>query len=94
MVHIENVAESDGTVQGVMALQQRESKNAKCPFYRKESRLKVYCEGFVSHSGVHMAFGDPEGCLAWRRKYCNDGYVDCPLAEALYEKKYNEEKRP
>jgi hypothetical protein len=48
----------------------------------------------VRGSSCHQCFGDAKDHLLIMHKYCRGNWAECPWAEMLMEKKYEEEKRP
>lgn len=54
---------------------------AICPYYKDEDRQKVFCEGLVPNSSIHVAFSTPEMRKEFERNYCKSwDFETCPLA--------------
>ncbi|MBQ2826322.1 MAG: hypothetical protein IJF13_03775 [Clostridia bacterium] len=57
---------------------------AKCPFYGKDDRSRIYCnEGVWNDSFMHMIFLYPAKKSSYKRKYCDNIYEQCPIYSAL-----------
>lgn len=57
---------------------------AVCPFYQRESRLSIICEGYCEDQQVGMKFRTEEEKRAWQREYCLRFYYPrCPLAATV-----------
>ena len=69
-----------------MAVIRRESKHAKCPFYKGYSDSVIYCEGPLEQTLLHIAFGSADERRAYMIVYCNDKYQQCILHEPLQRK--------
>lgn len=63
-----------------------ESKEAKCPFYRKEDQYKVFCEGVNNISSINLNFPNTKECRAYKKEHCNSNYYKCPICKMLYDK--------
>ena len=63
-----------------------ESKEAKCPFYHKEDRYKVFCEGVENASSINLNFPNTREYKAYKEEYCNNKYYKCPIYNMLYSK--------
>lgn len=63
-----------------------ESKYAKCPFYRCETDSKVYCEGVVDKSYIHLVFGGGQDKRAYEKSYCDVDYTRCKICQMLMSK--------
>ena len=66
------------------------SKEALCPFYHSEDAQKIYCEGVVRQSSIHLAFVSATAMKEYMKENCCDRYMDCYIAQMLY-RKYEEE---
>ena len=62
------------------------SAYAECPFYHSEDGHKIYCEGVVDGSAIHLAFGSPVALKKYRAMRCCKDYKRCRIAKMLYEK--------
>lgn len=62
------------------------SAHALCPFYHSEDRQKIYCEGVVPGSSLHLAFGDAKEFRSYMEYYCRCNYNSCPIAKMLLAK--------
>ena len=58
----------------------------KCPFYKREERQKIICEGMWKGSATHLAFDTPAKMKAYKKEYCNGDYEKCGLCSILYDK--------
>ena len=41
-----------------------------CPFYQRESRLSIVCEGYCQEQQIGMKFRTEAEKLQWQQKYC------------------------
>lgn len=60
---------------------------AKCPFYRRESRFSVCCEGIGEGTEFSIKFQTEEDKKQYIRAHCNQMKSGCELRIAL-QKKY------
>ena len=63
-----------------------ESKYAKCPFYKSEDDMKIYCEGTEEGTSIHLAFYSKTTKKQFCKRYCERQYQDCRIAKMLYGK--------
>ena len=49
-----------------------------CPYYRKESKNVIFCEGYISR-GINLSFETSKNKAAFKRKYCENNYFNCPF---------------
>ena len=61
-------------------------KNVMCPFYKKENRQVIYCEGVQENSSIHVTFGECSACKTYKDTKCQVNYKSCPVYKALEEK--------
>lgn len=62
---------------------QFERISALCPFYKKESKQVIYCEGFIEDSSLHFAFGNSLDCSKYKKFACCQKYTACPIYRML-----------
>lgn len=62
------------------------SSYALCPFYHKEDGQKLYCEGVVDGTSIHLAFGSARVCREYKGEFCRAHYKECRIARMLYQK--------
>ena len=60
-------------------------KSVECPFYKKENRQVVYCSGVAENSSIHLAFGTPTDCQAYKDTICTHNYKFCRVYKMLEE---------
>lgn len=68
----------------------------RCPYYLREDRLCIDCEGFAGGSTVTQTFVDEAAKERWQARRCFTMQYGrrCPVAkvlEAKYERQYREE---
>lgn len=63
-----------------------ESPDAKCPFYRKEDRYKVFCEGVDGTSSINLNFPHTKEFEAYKEEHCYNNYCNCLIYNMLYDK--------
>lgn len=71
-----------------------ENSRAVCPFYCKESKIQVVCEGLQKSQTLTIGFRNKTSMAKWQEKTCYnmDCLKNCPLAGLLmkkYEGEYN-----
>ena len=66
-----------------MKRNQYKSKTAMCPFYKKEDRQTIFCEGVTDNSSVHLAFGYDTECKEYKTTYCRCSFLRCPVYKML-----------
>lgn len=65
-------------------------KSVKCPFYHREERQLLKCEGPIIGTTTHLVFGNKEDKDLYKRLYCNKKYCDCLINKMLSEYKHME----
>ena len=63
-----------------------ESAEAKCPFYHKEDRYKVFCEGVDGTSSINLNFPTSKAFRAYTAEHCDRNYCKCLVYNMLYNK--------
>lgn len=53
------------------------SAEAKCPFYHKEDRYKVFCEGVDGTSSINLNFPTTTAFRAYTSEHCDRNYRKC-----------------
>lgn len=71
-------------VAGVKRNQYR-SKTAACPFYKREDRQMIFCDGVTENSSVHLAFGNDIDCKEYKVAHCRMDFHKCPVYKMLEE---------
>ena len=60
----------------------------QCPFYKKEDKQRIRCEGVTTESTASVqVFKSKTDKNSIKEKYCTKDYMRCPTYQAL-EKKY------
>lgn len=65
-----------------------ETLDVLCPFYVREERHKVHCEGIEDGMGTYLTFENKEWKGLYKERYCCNRYKTCRLykmLEATYE---------
>lgn len=57
---------------------------AQCPFYKKEDRNVIYCEGLTEDSSIHNAFSSD--ARPYKKKFCYSAWKSCPISIMLWAK--------
>lgn len=57
-----------------------------CPFYLREEKQKVLCEGVEDGMGTHLTFETPEWKRLYKDRYCCNNYKTCRVYKMLEEK--------
>lgn len=60
----------------------------KCPFFHKDDKSSIVCEGCEENSSVRQTFANKEKRQQWQKKYCNDTHscCNCPVYQIANEK--------
>lgn len=61
---------------------------ARCPFYRRDSRVTISCEGLTEQSVIRQFFGTIQGCDIQFETFCSGHYERCELYDAIRRAKY------
>ena len=66
----------------------RTSKNVKCPFYHKHDYSRIKCEGLPNNSTIHLVFETQADKAKWMRERCNSiqACQKCLIHKALSDK--------
>lgn len=65
-------------------MKQYVSKYVQCPFYRKEEKHRIFCEGVEEGTGLMIQFYSNEHRFEYRERYCYCGnWKNCPVARML-----------
>lgn len=71
------------------------SKRVLCPFYKDApfGKQSVICEGVEQNSSIHLAFGNRVHHSLYMEQYCCKDYDSCRIANMLYQKYEEDEKK-
>lgn len=64
----------------------KEDTYAVCPYYKRNDRSKICCEGICSNSTIHLAFSSPDQIKSYKQVFCRDHWVNCRIADMLNRK--------
>lgn len=53
----------------------------KCPYYRREEKQKIFCEGVQEGTSIHLAFDSPANLKRYMECYCKKEFNQCILAQ-------------
>ena len=62
------------------------SAEAKCPFYHKEDRYKVFCEGVEGTSSINLNFPTSKAFREYTAEHCDRNYSKCLVYTMLCSK--------
>ena len=71
-----------------MGTKRRDSKFARCPFFRGEDPQKIYCEGVQKGTAIHLAFASRTEKKQYGERYCNKCFTACRvfrMNDSLYD---------
>lgn len=54
----------------------------KCPYYKCESQCVIYCEGVEDNCCIHVAFATKPQRREYEKRFCQDCWGKCMIAEA------------
>lgn len=57
----------------------KDSKLVKCPFYKGQDNLKLYCEGVQPNSSIILSFTTKNEKDGYRIHYCQQSYRYCKV---------------
>ena len=60
-----------------------ESTEARCPFYRGEETMTIYCEGIQDGGTVQLAFG--RDAKDYKAAFCRRDWQSCKVAKMLWD---------
>lgn len=63
-----------------------EDPYVNCPFYAKESKNSLICEGLYDNTGNITTFRTAQYKRLHKDKYCRNGYGECILCRMLLDK--------
>lgn len=59
------------------------SDAVKCPWYKSEDTHKIFCDGPLKDTSIHVAFASPEQRREYESNHCKTmGYCSCVIARA------------
>lgn len=64
-------------------------KYCKCPFYKSDEPQKIYCEGVIPGTSIHLAFESRSEMTLYRREYCERAFAECRVYQ-MCDDKYDE----
>ena len=59
------------------------SSAAKCPYYRGENGVMIFCAGLYGADTLRIFFRDGQKCRIHKAKYCRREWEHCCLAQML-----------
>ena len=59
---------------------------AQCPYYRKNGKQSVYCEGVQEACGLRLGFAAKKQRNAYRNMFCRKDWAACMVAKMLNRK--------
>lgn len=62
------------------------SKYVLCPFYRKEEKNKICCEGIEKDTSLNLIFLSVERRKDFEKRFCCADYRRCYISEMLSKK--------
>lgn len=73
-----------------MDIKSKVSVYVKCPYYHREEKQKIFCEGIQEGTSIHLAFDTGENLKEYERRFCKRCWGDCILAQ-MQNRKYGYE---
>ena len=61
----------------------KEDTYIACPYYRRDGRQSVHCEGVEAGCGLRLGFSKRCDLLAYKNRFCRKAWVGCPVADML-----------
>lgn len=59
------------------------SSAAKCPYYRGENAVMVFCSGICGAETVRMFFRDGKNARIHKARFCRREWEKCRMAETI-----------
>ena len=56
---------------------------AECPYYKRDGRQSVHCEGIVDGTGLRLGFGNKGNLENYKNTFCRRNWTGCMLAKML-----------
>lgn len=53
----------------------------KCPYYRREEKQKIFCEGVKDGTSIHLAFDSGAKLKEYEKRFCKGCWGECILAQ-------------
>ena len=67
------------------------SQDTLCPFYRREDKNAIKCEGIMDDSFISQYFCKSKDKQIHKDVFCNHRYGNCEIYRMLMSSKYKEE---
>lgn len=64
----------------------REDTYIQCPYYRRDGKQSVHCEGVEHGCGLRLGFGQKGNLYAYKDRFCRSQWQDCMVAKMLNRK--------
>lgn len=66
------------------------SVDAQCPFYVRDGRCTITCEGITEGEEMKRRLADETVCTETFRTFCAAQYAECPVYKFVMRVKYGE----
>ena len=67
------------------------SVDAQCPFYVRDGRRTITCEGITDGEEIKRRLETDQACTELFRKFCGDRYEECEIYKLVCRVKYGTE---
>lgn len=64
------------------------SVDARCPFYVRDGRRTITCEGLTDGEEIKRRLSDQDHCTEVFRRYCSSRYWECAVYKLINLVKY------
>jgi len=61
----------------------KEDTYVQCPYYRKDGKQSVHCEGVQEGCGLHLGFATKGQLENYKKTFCRDKWTGCMIAKML-----------
>ena len=67
-------------------MKHRQDVLVSCPYYKGEEKQKIFCEGVLEGSAIHLAFDTNPNLKDHKNRFCKKCWEQCLLADMLNRK--------
>ncbi len=58
-----------------------------CPYYKRDDKQKICCEGIEPDTGIGLTFSSPARHKDYKNKYCRNCWMRCQIAQ-MHNRRY------
>lgn len=61
----------------------KEDEHVQCPYYRKDEKQSVHCEGVQDGCSLHLGFASRQQHKRYKERFCRKDWLSCMIAKML-----------